>query len=234
MLPSLFLPPPSALTDLPSDVRLCYVAFDPDQHERRAALLSEEERARMAAFKSPKRRQDFVLGRTSARVLLADQMGLPPEAVPLRVADSGAVDVEGAPYRLSIAHADAHAVAAVAERPIGVDLERVRPRRPDLHRFLLHPDEGGLLDRLAPDRTSALVLCWTLKEATLKAMRTGLRCSPKDVRLDVRPGGTSIAADVRGCRWRLAFERRGGHYLAVAYAETELERTSGSDSLPRT
>ena len=196
------------------------------------ALLPEEERARLEAFKSVKRRRTFVLGRTSARLLLADQMGLPPEAVPLRVAEDGAVEVAGTPYHLSIAHTDTHAVAAVAERAVGVDLERIRPRRPDLPRFLLHPDEHDLLDRLDPDRTSALILCWTLKEATLKAMRTGFRCSPKEVRLDVGADARSIMADVRGCRWRLGFERRGGCFLAVAYAETGLERTSEPDVCP--
>ena len=218
--------------NLPPDVRLQEVSFDPARHEQREALLSAEERARLGTFRSIKRQRAFVLGRTSARLLLADQMGLPPEAVPLRVTADGAVEVEGAPYCLSITHTEARAVAAVAERAIGVDLERIRPRRPDLHRFLLHPDEYDLLDVLASDRTSALILCWTLKEATLKAMRTGFRCSPKDVRLDVDLAASSVAAHVQGRRWPLGFEQCDGCYLAVAYAETESGRAAEPHAAP--
>lgn len=208
--------------DLPPDVRLQQVSFDPDRHEQRVALLSVEERARLGTFKSLKRQHAFVLGRTSARLLLADQMGLPPEAVPLRVAADGAVEVEGGPYRLSIAHTGAYAVAAAAGRDVGVDLERIAPRRLDLHRFLFHPGEYDLLDGLASERTSALILCWTLKEATLKAMRMGLRRSPKDVRLDVGPEAGSATAHIDGRHWQLRFERRNGCYLAVAFEDPDV------------
>ena len=207
--------------NLPDHIDLHWLTFDPDQARAWTALLSEEERQRLDAFKSAKRRRAFLLGRTSARRLLADRMGVEPEAVPLRVAPDGAVEVEGAPYYLSIAHAEEHAVAAVARRGIGIDLERIMPRRPDLHRFLFHREDYGLFDALDLDRTHAQVLCWTLKEATLKAMRTGFRRSPKDVRLEINTAAQAASAQIDERRWGLQFEERDGCYMTVAYDEAE-------------
>ena len=206
---------------LPDHITLRWESSDSEQGEAWTALLSDEEQERLETFKSAKRKRAFVLGRTSARRLLAGRLGIAPEAVPLHVAPDGAVEVAGAPYHLSIAHTEEHAVVAAAESDIGVDLERIVPRRPDLYRFLFCPEDYPLFEALDLDRTHAHVLCWTLKEATLKAMRTGFRRSPKDVRLSIDTAAQSAQAQVDSRRWRLRFEEHNGCYLTVAYDETE-------------
>ena len=206
---------------LPDHITLRWESFDSEQAEAWTALLSDEEQERLETFKSPKRKRAFALGRTSARRLLAGRLGIAPRAVALRVAPDGAVEVADAPCQLSIAHTEEHAVVAAAESDIGVDLERIVPRRPDLHRFLFYPEDYPLFEALDLDRTHAQVLCWTLKEATLKAMRTGFRRSPKDVRLSINTAAQSARAQVDGRRWQLRFEERSGCYLTVAYDETE-------------
>jgi 4'-phosphopantetheinyl transferase len=191
--------------------------------------LTGEEQARLDGFGSEKRRREFALGRATARALLADRLAVAAPDVPLRVAADGAPDLDDDPesdgaLRVSIAHAATSeqtlAVAAVGERPLGVDLEPIRPRRPDLYRFLLHPEDYDVLDRLPHDHDAAQVLLWTLKEATLKAMRTGFRVSPKKLRLAVEPGrGTASVRVEGGGRWVLRFARRDGCFLAVAFAD---------------
>ncbi|MGI9174565.1 MAG: 4'-phosphopantetheinyl transferase family protein [Rhodothermales bacterium] len=206
---------------LPDHIDLRWESFDSEQAETWTSLLSDEEQERLETFKSVKRKRAFALGRTSARRLLAGRLGVAPEAVPLHVAPDGAVEVDGSPYHLSIAHTEEYAVVAAAERDIGVDLERIVPRRPDLYRFLFYPEDYPLFEALELDRAHAHVLCWTLKEATLKAMRTGFRRSPKDVRLSINTAAQSARAQVDGRRWQLQFEERSGCYLTVAYDGTE-------------
>lgn len=194
--------------------------YEADQKAYWTDLLSREERARLHGFGSEKRRHQFMLGRAAARLLLADMYNTKPEAVALCVADDGAVEVEGRPCTLSITHAGPYAVAAIGPQELGVDLEHIQPRARGISRFLLHPDERGLLDRLPLDREHGVILCWTLKEAALKASRIGLRLFPNKLRvfIDV-PGQTARVEGPGTAIWRVPFEERNGFYLAFAYPD---------------
>ncbi|MEM1043177.1 MAG: 4'-phosphopantetheinyl transferase superfamily protein [Bacteroidota bacterium] len=204
--------------DLPDDIALrfavCEAAADPPLD-----VLSAEERARLSGFGSAKRRREFALGRDVARRLLAEQVGTPPEAVSLRVAEDGAPETETG--HLSIAHASTDdrtlAAAAVSPLPVGVDLEVVRPRRPDLYRRILHPDEHGLIETLPFEHDAAQVLVWTLKEAALKAMRTGFRVSPQALRFVVPPFEGMAVLRHEGALWDLQFAEVEGCFVAVAF-----------------
>lgn len=206
------------MLDLPSDITFQHLRFDPDHLERWEALLSPEEALRAARFPRAKRREEFVLGRAAARLLLSQRIGTEPEDVALAVAESGAIDVVGSHLHVSIAHSGDHAVAATAPRLLGIDIERIAARHADLARFMLHPEEHHLIDSipLDPDRTH--ILCWTLKEAALKAMRTGLRTSPKKLRLEVDLAAESARVYVDGGdTWAVRFEEWEGYYVALAF-----------------
>jgi len=205
---------------LPSDIAIRWMTHDPAQAEALTALLTPEEQDRMAAFSHAGRRRAFVLGRAAARTLLAERLGVTPANVPLRVAEDGGVDVDGAAIRLSIAHSGEHAVAAIAPHTIGIDLERIAPRHEGLPRFLLHPDEYAAFDALPLGHTASLILCWTLKEATLKALRTGFRLSPKKLRLEIDlPTQSARVHFANRSPMHLRFEERDGYYVAVAFEE---------------
>jgi 4'-phosphopantetheinyl transferase len=198
-----------------------WLTEDPDRRGEREALLHDEERTRRDTFGHAGRRRSFTLGRAAARLLAGDVLGEAPANVPLRRRSDGAVVVEGYDGALSIAHTGPHAVAALAPHPLGVDLERIQPRHPDLPGFLLHPDERRLLERLPLDRTRGVILCWTLKESALKARRSGLRTSPKKLRLkDVQPAaGRALIRDPEGpvALWQARFAERDDCYLTFVY-----------------
>lgn len=206
--------------DLPPDIALCRLRFDAGEAERMEALLSPTERAQVLGFKHAGRRQEFVLGRAAARQLLAERLGTEAARVPLRVAGDGAVEVVGKEYFVSIAHSGDEAVAAVGARRLGVDLERIAPRHPELHRFLLHPDEYGRFETLPMERTRACILYWTLKEAALKALRTGFRLSPKKLLLDLDLDNRAARTYVEGGPvLHSRFEEDGQFFTAVAFEE---------------
>ena len=194
-----------------------------------AAVLSEREHARADAFGSASRRRQFALGRTAARTLAGERLGVDPDRVDLRVAADGAPEVPG--VHLSIAHTgrggNVAAAAALAARPIGVDLERVAPRRPDLWRRILRPEEHTLLEALGGPTDDAQTLLWTLKEAVLKGQRTGFRAGGRSVHLALAADGVPPArghatAEAEGSSaWRIAFGRDGDLWLAVAWADQE-------------
>ncbi len=206
---------------LPDDILLrfavCEVTADPPLD-----ILSDEERARLDGFGSEKRRREFALGRDTARRLVAGHTGEVPEGVSLRVAEDGAPEVDT--LCLSIAHASTDtftlAGAVASPLPVGIDLEVVRPRRPDLYRYILHPDEYGLMQTLPHDHDTTQVLLWTLKEAALKAMRTGFRVSPKALRFVMPPFEGMAVLRHEDTLWDLQFAEVEGCFVAVAFGVT--------------
>jgi len=188
--------------------------------------LSGEELACLDTFGSEKRRREFIAGRAAARSLLARHLACDPTDVPLRIAEDGAVDVSpasvsaspsaspGAPIHLSIAHSGPHAVAVISEEPVGVDLEAIVPRDAGLERFLMAPAQRGLIEGWPYARDEALVLAWALKEAVLKARRSGFRLSPKKLHLTLNDTGSEhegrgeATISVEGdTTWSVLFER---------------------------
>lgn len=208
---------------LPEDVTFRHLRFDPDHLDAWETLLSTEEARRAQTFSRGKRRREFVLGRAAARMLLSERMGVRPGEVALQVAEGGAIDVIGTDLHVSIAHSGDHAVAAAAPRYIGVDIETIISRNADLHRYMLHPDEHQLLESLPMDRDRAQILCWTLKEAVLKAMRVGLRYSPKKLHLQIDMANEAAIVNTdHGDQWTAFFEEWDAFYVAVAVEPVSL------------
>jgi 4'-phosphopantetheinyl transferase len=211
------MPAPRAL-DLPDGLALDLLtaAEGPD-----LALLSDAERERLDTLAHADRRMGFALGRTAARRLLARHLDLAPGAVPLHPEPGGRLVVSPGVH-LSLAHAgrgeEAAAAAVVARGPVGVDLERVAPRHPDLWRRILRPDESGQLDALGGPSDDAQTLLWVLKEAVLKGQGTGFRVGARSVRLSLDEA--RAWSDTSG-EWHLRFERTGSLWLAVAWQPPE-------------
>lgn len=222
--PLLFMNVDALIRGLPPGVRLRGTRYDSTSASTWEKWLSEEERDCVSEFGAAVRRREFVTGRAAARTLLADVLEVSPGSVPLRQAEDGGVDVERDEWHVSISHSAEHAVAACARHLIGVDLEQIKPRDEGIARFLLHPQslESGLLDDLPYERTEALILCWTLKEAVLKARRSGFRRSPKTLRLEVSPDRQRASVHVQDGRlWAARYKRMDDFILSVAFPEDQ-------------
>ncbi len=208
--------------EVPKDVRWRVVPAEGVVDDP-SVVLSRDELARMESFGYLDRRRGFAFGRIAARCLLAERLDIAPVEVPLAVASDGGVVVEGHPIHVSISHAghgaSAQSIAVIAERPIGVDLEEIVPRRDDLYRRILHPDEYGLLETLGLGHNEATVLLFSLKEAVLKGLRTGFRRSAQSVRLDDLSDGTGHAHLDDGPSWNLRYTCREGFWITLAFLD---------------
>ncbi len=150
------------------------------------AWLSARERRVAAGLHVQRRREDWRLGRFTAKAAVGSWLTVAPERVEILPAPDGApeawVDGERAPVSVSLSHRAGRALAAVAHAPavVGCDLERVEPRSGAFVREWLAPAEHGLLAAHGEgDRARLTNLVWTAKEAAAKVRREGLR-------LDVR------------------------------------------------
>lgn len=205
---------------LASDILWTWQEYDAGRWPKLVSWLSPDERASLDAYGSRKRRTEFVLGRAAARILVSQRLGVSPENVGLQVANDGAVDVVGADLHLSISHAKGWATAVISPRAVGIDMERLAIRSPGVYRYFLSPDEYELLEATDLDHDRVQILLWTLKESVLKGTRTGLRVSPRDMRivaLDL--DGVARIVDRDGGAWRIGWIFWKGCYLAIADKE---------------
>ena len=184
-------------------------------------MLPEEEWRRMSTFRDETRRLAFVAGRLAARQLLAERLDCSPREVPLEVRPDGSIGLRNDAWYVSISHSGRRAVAGVSPRPIGIDTERIQTRPVVLFRFMLHPGEYSLIDRIDLPDDEKIVLFWALKEAVLKGRRSGLRQTPKALRLslDLENGSAQVATPGDDPDWTARFKLQDGFVTAVAWSD---------------
>ena len=171
-----------------------------------SALLSPDERVRAERYRLDRDRDRFVAGRAGLRRILASEIGADPAALLFAYSKGGKPSLIGGPH-FSLSHSqDLAALAVSPDRPLGLDIERVRQIDEDIAGRFFAADEAARL-RAVPehDRTAAFFACWTRKEAYLKATGDGL-LAPLDgfsVSLDLPPRLLRVEGDpAAAARWR--------------------------------
>jgi acyl transferase domain-containing protein/NAD(P)-dependent dehydrogenase (short-subunit alcohol dehydrogenase family)/acyl carrier protein/phosphopantetheinyl transferase len=143
--------------------------------------LSDDELGQLRSRGTDKRVRDRVAGRLAAKRALSSLTGVDALRIRVQSAPSGEpiATVPGHPtVRVSVSHRDGHAVAiAVDSGRIGVDLEGIEVRDPSFQNTWFHSAERDL----AGDDPVRQTVLWSIKEAVLKALGTGLALSPHDV-----------------------------------------------------
>lgn len=99
----------------------------------------------------------------------------------------------GEPHlHFNLSHSGGLALCGVGRVPLGVDVERVRPRRAGLARYVLSEEEFAWFTRRGGDWGSLYTL-WTLKEARVKCTGAGLRQAPRTIAVPLlEPGQTGV------------------------------------------
>ena len=126
--------------------------------------------------------RDLSPARTAlARTIVARRTGCAEDAVMIGSAEGGAPIIVTPKCRLhiSLAGRDDLVTAAVADGPVGVDIETVGAPF-EAPRNILHPAERAALDAAGADAHESFLRIWTAKEAYVKATGTGFSREPSD------------------------------------------------------
>jgi 4'-phosphopantetheinyl transferase len=226
------LPPPdrACFTLPPGEVHVWRVPLaQPAWHvEQLAGMLAEDERQRAGRFRFEQHRQRFVVGRGALRTILGCYLDIEPEQVCFGYAARGKPHLQpepeaGALY-FNLAHSHELALCALSrDGPIGIDLEYALPL-PDADqvaaRFFSAAEQSAYRDLPPEQRQEAFYLCWTRKEAYIKATGEGLARSLSDFDVSLTPGEPArllrVAGDpLEAARWSLATLWPAPSYVAA-------------------
>jgi 4'-phosphopantetheinyl transferase len=170
------------------------------------AILSTDERARAARFKQPGDSARWAAARVGLRQILAGYTGEQPNALRFAYGVYGKPAlIGGSPLRFNLTHARERAALAVAwEREVGIDLESIDPGLDvsPLVAVACRQTEATRIDALPlNEQRETFLTCWTLKEAYLKGIGTGLAQDPRTVEIELLGDGSAAVRDsVAGVR----------------------------------
>ncbi|MET8453992.1 4'-phosphopantetheinyl transferase superfamily protein [Streptomyces sp. NPDC005209] len=169
------------------------------------AKLDDRERARCARLLDPTARARYAVAHGAARLILAGRLNAKPEQIRWRTGPHGKpelTDLARAPH-VSLSHSDDLALLAVADREVGVDVERIAVRWaavPPVRLFL--PEETAAVaaaDHAA--RARLFTQLFTRKEACVKA--AGGTMLPHGIRLRTLGESPLLVSDSHGAEWRV-------------------------------
>lgn len=170
--------------------------------------------------------------RALLRSSAADRTGIPAEQIAVVARCPSCGGAHGRPelvrdgrpigVHASVSRSGPWGVVAVADVPVGVDIEQVsRTAFAGFDEVALSGDERAAVRTLAPDaRAAARAALWTAKEALLKVSGSGLRIAPSDISLGRSWDGTVVDDPGRPGRpvGLVAVDVDAGYCLAVAGA----------------
>ena len=165
-----------------------------------AGLLHCREQEQALSYRLPKRRNEFLAGRVSARLALAEYWAakgcrqvLPEVEIIndstgrpwVRMESVPGVDSRPLPD-ISISHAGAYGAALAADAPCGIDLQEQKDTLLRVRDKYCSAEEYGVLAAFLPEMAPPvrLSLLWTAKEAAKKACSCRWMPGFPDLRLD--------------------------------------------------
>lgn len=177
----------SALPSQPltgSDIHIwCATLSGPvDELAHFRSLLTADERERAERFYFDRDRDRYIFGRGILRTLLGGYLGMDASQVPIVYGPQRkpALELLDVAKTLHFNLAHSHEKAAYAfgwDRPVGIDLEQIRPL-PDVDELVQRfftPGESALIRSLSGNKKwDTFFQIWTCKEAILKAHGSGL------------------------------------------------------------
>jgi 4'-phosphopantetheinyl transferase len=206
-------PAPAGLMLGEADLHLWRASLDCDApvYSRLQTTLSPDEIARADRFVFLADRNRFVAARGILRELLGTYLMLPPANLKFRYGNHGkpALDANApdSTLQFNLSHSGDLAIYAFSRgRELGVDVEQIRPQlaSEDVARRYFASSEVAELQALPPNsRPEAFFLCWTRKEAYVKAHGAGLSLPLDSFTVSLTPGRAAELQAADGARWAI-------------------------------
>jgi len=179
----------------PGDVHVWRIILDvaPTDLIALEKVLSMEEQLRASRFANKQLADRWIAARGALRTILSGYAGTAPESLILKSDARGKPNlaIVNPPLSFSLSHTENVAFVAVsAGICVGIDAEVLRAdiEWDKIGSQFCTPAEADEIKSLTPERRNlAYFVCWTRKEAYVKAVGIGLRAALDKLRVSVRP-----------------------------------------------
>ncbi len=219
-------PTPLALAEGEIHVWRAHLNYEPELLRRFESTLAPDETARASRFFFQPDRNAYVATRGILRELLGRYVNRAPADLAFEYGDRGKPSLHEAhdqpvQFNVSCSHGLALFAFAVG-RSLGVDVELIRAdfAGTDIAKRYFSSQEVAELNALPPSLLAeGFFLCWTRKEAYIKARGEGLQIPLDSFSVALTPGQPERLESADSSRWSLRTIRPDPRYVAALVAE---------------
>ncbi len=149
------------------------------------SLMSEEKKRRVDRFRFEDDKKRTVVGEMLARRAISEWCGVPEESIAFEIAEHGKPYAKDLNIEFNISHSADMVVCVVDDKPVGVDIEKIRPVDLNTAKRIFNDEDVHYIFECIPDvedynhyLNDAVLQCffelWTKKEAYGKLVGIGL------------------------------------------------------------
>jgi len=221
--------PPAELCLEDQNVHVWRAFLDCEGHvlQRLEASLAPDEISRAARFVFPRDRDHFIVARGILRSILGAYINRPASEIELIYGPAGkpAIQMSGGKpsIRFNLSHSHGLVVYAFSTwREIGIDVEAIRPDvavEEIADRFFSARERAELQSLPQELRNEGFFLCWTCKEAYIKARGSGMGISLNSFGVSVTPGHPRELRSSDSSQWSLRSLQAAPGYVGAVVGE---------------
>jgi 4'-phosphopantetheinyl transferase len=225
---SLWAANPGQFTLAPDEIHVwrANLDFEPASLRALETTLAPAEQARADRFRFPQDRNAFIATRGILRELLGKYVSRAPAELVFDYAGRGKPSLHAAPdqaiqFNVSRSH-DLALLAFTSRRSVGIDVELVRPdfAATEIAQRYFSPQEIEELKSLPPQSLAeGFFLCWTRKEAYVKARGEGMQIPLNSFGVSLTPGQPARLESTDSARWSLHSITPDPRYVGALVAE---------------
>jgi 4'-phosphopantetheinyl transferase len=210
---------------------LAWLDVDAQERTRLTSYLSADEVSRAARLVFPRDRDYFIVARGRLRELLGKYLHCSPDAVQFKTGHYGKPSLldDREPLRFNLSHSHGLALYGFCTgRELGIDTEKIRPGFAGegiAERYFSPAEQRDLAELPKELRDTAFFLCWTRKEAYIKAHGDGLQIPLDSFAVSLKPDEPERLRSVDSDRWSMRSFAPAPEFVAAIIAEGEIRST---------
>ena len=210
---------------------LAWLDVEPQERTRLCSYLNKDEVSRAERFVFPRDRHHFIVARGRLRELLGKYLNRPPSAVQFKTGPYGKLSLldDRDPLRFNLSHSQGLALYGFClGSELGIDTEKIRPGFAGgeiAERYFSAVEQRELAEVPEELRDTAFFLCWTRKEAYIKAHGDGLQIALDSFDVSLKPSEPAMLRSADSGRWSVRSFTPAPEFVAAIIVEGELQST---------
>lgn len=224
-------PPELSLQQDELHIWRAWLDVEPAERARLCSYLSKDEISRAQRFVFPRDRDHFIVARGRLRELAGRYLHCPPNVVQFKTGRYGKLSLldDLAPLHFNLSHSHGLALYGFCMgRELGIDTEKIRPGFAGegiTARYFSAAEQKEVAEVPNELPDTAFFLCWTRKEAYIKAHGDGLQIPLDSFDVSLKPGEPATLRSADSGRWSMRSFVPAPEFVAALIVEGEIRST---------